>query len=131
MPETKIKSPILSGGISRQPAHLRLPSQVEDATNFLFSVADGATRRQGTRAYLSVSDLPAATDLRSHAIARDESEQYLMVYGNGVVRVFDLDGPEATVDITSGAADYLAEGNPGIDDLRVRTITDTTVRRCR
>ena len=56
-----LKLPILSGGISDQPAHIRHPNQVEDATNFVFHVADGATKRPGTEFLILPAVLPDAT----------------------------------------------------------------------
>ena len=50
MPEqTIVTKPSLYGGISKQPAHLRHPSQVEDAINSDFSPAYGAFTRSGTK----------------------------------------------------------------------------------
>lgn len=50
MPEqTIVSKPSLYGGISKQPAHLRHPSQVEDAINSDFSPAYGAFTRSGTK----------------------------------------------------------------------------------
>lgn len=60
-PHVSLKLPILSGGISDQPAHIRHPNQVEDATNFVFHVADGATKRPGTEFLVLPAYLPDAT----------------------------------------------------------------------
>ena len=60
-PHVSLKLPILSGGISDQPSHIRHPNQVEDATNFVFHVADGATKRPGTEFLVLPTVLPDAT----------------------------------------------------------------------
>tara|TARA_R100000808_G_scaffold15607_3_gene35928 strand:+ start:5742 stop:6383 length:642 start_codon:yes stop_codon:yes gene_type:complete len=55
-----IKLPILSGGISDQPAHLRHASQVASSVNFMFDAAIGATVRPGTQLVSRVLDMPDA-----------------------------------------------------------------------
>lgn len=49
-----IKQPVLFGGISKQPAHLRQPNQCDDASNVSFDASCGAYKRPGSQflAYL-------------------------------------------------------------------------------
>jgi len=111
--ERRIVIPSLFGGISHQPAHLRFPNQVQDSVNANFSVFDGATKRPGS-AYLKniISPAPTAlSDNRLHAIKRDSSEKYLVMYGPGSIRVFELPTClEATVTISNDAQTYLNKG---------------------
>jgi hypothetical protein len=62
-----------------------------------------------------------------HPIDRDENEQYLVVFGQGSIKVFELDGTEATVNIAAAAATYLALGNPTSNEMRMRSIADFTI----
>ena len=55
-----IDAPVLSAGVSTQPAHLRYPSQVEAATNVWFDVLDGCSRRPGTRLVKRLTGMTAA-----------------------------------------------------------------------
>ena len=55
-----LRLPLLYGGMSSQPPHVRHPSQVEDAQNFSFSVAHGATKRPGSQYLATINDLPNA-----------------------------------------------------------------------
>lgn len=50
--------PFSLGGISAQPAHLRHENQVADAINAVFSVVDGASKRQGSRWLASLDQSP-------------------------------------------------------------------------
>ena len=122
--------PSLSGGISKQPAHVRFSGQVEDATNADFSVADGCSKRAGTRLIKKLTGFTAAGGYRIHAINRDNAEQYLVVYGyfSGAmnIKVFHIDGTEATVTPTAAALAYLALNTPTVDQIRMATIADTT-----
>ena len=122
--------PSLSGGISKQPAHERFPGQVEDASNADFSIADGCSKRAGSRFVKVIAGLTAGSDYRIHAIARDNAEQYLVIYGNVggsmTVKVVDDDGVGATMSPTPAATTYLANGSPSVDQIRMATIADTT-----
>jgi hypothetical protein len=119
------RTPLVTGGISRQPEHARLPNQVADAVNAQFSVVNGITKRRGSWHIAYVGEYPADTDLRMHAINRDQGEQYLLVYGAGVVRAFRVGGTEATVGSSAEATTYL--GTTGGSDLRLLTIADYTL----
>lgn len=135
-----ISSLQLAQGISKQPAHIRFRGQVADASNAVFNLADGASKRPGS---VFVAVLPAdnpsgGTDFvaggvyRLHPINRDASEKYLMVYANGVLRCFSTAGVEARVAGASGdtsgtAATYYASNVPTTNQLRFVTIADYTI----
>lgn len=113
-------------GISQQPPEIRRSGQVQDAWNVLFSARDGCSTRYGSWFVAAVGDEPAGSNLRMHPIERDQNEQYLVVYGDGVLRVFQVDGLEATVNVTADAQAYLDALDATADDLRLVTIGDTT-----
>lgn len=50
---------------------------------------------------------PTDGDFRMHRIERDETEKYIVLYGQGQIRVFDLQGREQIVRITDAALNYL------------------------
>lgn len=123
--------PSLAGGVSQQPPQVRFPNQVEDASNIMFSASDHCTKRPGTRHLYELSGAPAANaNVRLRAIDRSEDEQYLLtVQNNGTLRAFQLIAgyPEATINLGSGVAAYLASGSPTADDFRMVTIADSTI----
>lgn len=126
MPNTKLKAPFLFGGISKQPEHIRRLEQVEDSRNAVFSVRDGFRKRPGTRWIVSPSGLTAGVNYRLLPINRDETERYLVLYGGGLLRVFETNGTERAVTPTAAATAYLASSSPTADDLRLSTIADST-----
>lgn len=127
MAERRIKIPSLAGGISRQPAHMRFPGQVEDADNANFSVVDGLHKRPGTCFVRKTLLLEEDGDYLMHPIDRDGEERYLVVYGNGGdVHVFDDNGIDAQINALGSAATYLMNGSPAASDLKLVTIADTT-----
>jgi len=137
MKDTRIRqaTPILSGGISRQPTDLRLPSQVQNASNVDFSIVDGVVRRVGTKYAATVTGLTAGLDYRMHAIERDGSERYLVIYGpSGVLKVYEILNDtfsplllEATVTISGDATTYLTTGSPTGKDLSIVTVADYSI----
>lgn len=126
MPEATIRIPLLFGGISQQPAHQRFPHQVEDARNAMFLIRDGINKRAGTTFIREFTE-DAGANLRLHAISRDEFEQFLVVFGEGVLRVFELDGTESTVNVEASAQPYLDLNSATADQLRLVTIVDFTI----
>ena len=109
-----LRQPALHGGISLQPASQRFPTQFEDASNFVFSVfANGAIKRPGTCFIRQTLLLEEDGDYRMHAINRDGTERYLVVYGNGGdVHVFDDTGMDAQINAEGAALSYLMQNDP-------------------
>ncbi len=126
--DLSLRSAQLAGGISQQPPHLRFPGQVEAASNVVFDVADGIRKRAGSVYVKTITGLTLGNDYALHAIDRDDSERYVVVYGDsgGLLKVFHEDGTEATVSITAAAATYLALNSPTTRQLRLRTVADYT-----
>lgn len=132
----------LAGGISKQPAHMRFPNQVEDANNAVFSLADGASKRPGSiyvkkiplvAPYYSGATLVSGTVYKLHAINRDPAEKYLVVYAAGCLRVFRTNGEEAAVQglnalsLTPTPATYYSTNNATINQLRFLSVADYTI----
>ena len=71
-------------GVSRQPSTVRLPGQVEDAENVMFSVVSGGfSKRPGTQFFAET--LLTYSDHAFYSYERDSNEKYLVVIGyNGV-----------------------------------------------
>lgn len=132
---TFIDMPALHGGISHQRDHIKFPTQVDDAENVVFSVAEGAIKRPGTRFVKEISGLAASGNYRLHAINRDGNERYLVLYADSTIRVFEpyvsnAAAFEATVNITNTGEDnaqsYIDANNATADDFRLVSIADFT-----
>lgn len=73
-------------------------------------------------------------DYRLHIIERDDEEKYLVFYGDGQIRIFDLDGKEQIVRIVDDEAKrYLLTQPDGrnrgadADDIALATVADHTI----
>ncbi len=104
-----IRASLPHGGISKQPPHVRFPNQVEDALNVDFDIVNGLRTRNGTQWLARVNGLTPDYSYRLHTIFRDNNERYLVVHGGGQIKVFDIEGAEATVTMDQDAADYLSK----------------------
>jgi len=137
MPQVRLPIPALFGGASRQADTVRHANQVQEATNVLLTVRDGASKRPGSTMSFAVGGtIEADESYRIHAIDRDDTEQYLLVLGamddgaSGTemsIRIFMLDGTEATVNISADAQTYLDAESATVSDFRLVTVADHTV----
>ena len=118
----------LAGGISKQPPHLRFPGQLADADNAVFGIADGLSKRPGTRYETNVGGLSDQYgNFRVHPIDRSSDEQYLVVYGEGEWLIYDaVNGGFVTPTISGAAQAYLDTNDAGADEIRLVTAKDTT-----
>jgi len=129
----EIKALQLAGGISKQPAHERFPGQVADASNANFSLIDGVSKRPGSIFIKKITGLTTGNAYRLHVINRDASEKYLVLYANAVLRVFHIDGTEATVNglnvqsLTPDPATYYSTNTPTPDQYRLASVADYTI----
>jgi len=104
MPLVSSTIPNLIGGISQQPASIRLKTQGSAQVNAISDVVDGLQKRPGTEhiAKISTSSLSGAF---IHALKRDEDEAYIVVFtGTGTnvsdrIKVFDKSGVAKTVNV--------------------------------
>lgn len=125
MSEAREVTALLAGGISRQAPPLRLPGQVADAVNAVHSVADGTSKRPGTKYVKRITGLSGSANYRLHAIDRDNSEKYAVLYGASTLRVFNSAGTEGLIHKTIDAERYL--GTATADQIRMVSIADTTL----
>lgn len=114
--------PDLLNGVSQQPASLRQASQVEHQVNMYSDVVNGLSKRNNTEHLTKITD-STSSNIATHIINRDSSEQYILALADGVIRVFDLEGNEKTV-VDTGASAYLSGASK--EDVRFTTIGDTT-----
>jgi hypothetical protein len=123
--EGQIKT--LFHGVSRQPDSMRLPGQVEDASNVDFTVESGGFRsRFGTELVAKLTVSSPSADVAVHSINRDVEERYTLVMpGDGTLEVFDtLTGTERTVNpFSMDVAEYIT-AMP--EDLAFVTVADYT-----
>ena len=127
MANTSISIPSLWGGVSRQAPAIRHENQVEEATNVLLSIKEGATKRPGSEMLFAITGLTADDAYRIHPIHRDDAEKYLMIYGDSTIRLFGLDGTEYTVIIDPVAQAYIDAHDADADELHPTTIADYTL----
>jgi len=128
------QQPSLLGGVSQQPAVLRLPNQCERQTNFVPSPVEGLYKRHGTRWVASIdSGVPPNTGpARLFPIHRDNQEKYLLLAQNDTLRVFDIDGIEYPVygDVFSGGTivppDFAYITGTAPSKLKVLNVADYT-----
>jgi hypothetical protein len=116
--------PNLIQGISQQPDAQREPSQGEIQINAMSSLAEGLRKRESTHVVAKVSTTSFG-DVYFHQILRDSTEKYLVVIGKTVIKVFDLEGNEKTVNAPYGYS-YLSSVVSAKSDIRAATIADYT-----
>ena len=118
--------PNLINGISQQNAVQRNVGQAETQTNFSSNIIEGLTKRPPTEFVANLlSSTAFPNNAAVHWINRDSANQYVAVFTNGTVKVFNLEGVEKTVTIGTGGASYLATTTP-INDLAFTNIADYT-----
>ncbi|MAK72036.1 MAG: hypothetical protein CMF19_08340 [Idiomarinaceae bacterium] len=123
--EQSIKT--LYQGVSRQPDSVRLPGQVEEATNVLMSVVTGGFESRPSSRHIAENTFITGSSDKPfiYSYARDATEKYIIIAKNGDLKVFDLDGVEVTVAFPDGKA-YLAATTPN-ESFSAVTIADRTI----
>ena len=107
--------PNLIGGVSQQPASIRLKTQGSTQINGIPDVVDGLQKRPGTEhiAKISPTSLSGAF---IHALKRDEDEAYIVVLtGTGTdvsdrIKIFDKSGIEKTVNVKDSGGSTVTSG---------------------
>ena len=117
--------PNFLNGMSQQTPTQRGINQGQDQVNFANNIVDGLSKRPPLDFVktLDSSNLYPNT-IKFWNIQRDESNQYIVAFYNGGVKVWDLDGNEKTVTIQSGAS-YLTSTNPK-ENFKLVNIADFT-----
>jgi hypothetical protein len=125
MPVVSQSIPNLINGISQQNPVQRNVSQAESQINFSSNLVDGLSKRPSSDFVANIlSSTAFPNNSHVHWINRDSSNQYLAVFYNQGVKVFDLAGNEKTVSTPDGVS-YLTTTN-ALDDLRFTNIADFT-----
>ena len=117
--------PNLINGVSQQNPVQRNVSQAENQINFQSNIIDGLSKRTGTH---FVANLLANQAIPNNCavqwINRDANNQYVAIFYNQGVKVFDLAGNEKTVSTPDGTS-YLTSTNP-LEDFKFTNIADYT-----
>lgn len=124
MPLVSSSLPNLIGGISQQPAALRLSTTCQDMLNTWPSIVSGLQKRPPTRHIANVGSALTGGAC-GYMIERNESYRYLVILQNGDLKVLNLnDGSFQTVTYPDGKT-YLNASSP-VDAFRMVTFGDYT-----
>ncbi|MBN37144.1 MAG: hypothetical protein CMI29_01635 [Opitutae bacterium] len=140
MPLINTSLPNLIQGVSQQPDATRFSGQCDDQVNFMSSVVDGLTKRNGTRFVkkLFSTDAALSADSFIHFVNRSETERYVLIHDGTKFHAYNvLSGDEASIEVdgvvhTGGyttANTYLdvsASTTNARDTLRATTVADGT-----
>ena len=115
--------PTLLRGISQSSDALKQPDHAEIQDNADSNPVLGLTKRSGSQ-FLSTISSSTLGNVHIQTINRDANEQYVAIFSNGDVKVYELDGTEKTVNKPDGTA-YLNTSNPR-SVIKTVTIADFT-----
>jgi len=115
--------PTLLRGISQSSDALKQADHADIQDNADSNPVLGLTKRSGSQFLAGISNSTLG-NVHIQTINRDANEQYVAVFSNGNVRVFELDGTEKTVNKPDGTA-YLNTSNPR-SVMKTVTIADFT-----
>ena len=115
--------PTLLRGISQSSDALKQADHADIQDNADSNPVLGLTKRSGSQFLASISNSTLG-NVHIQTINRDASEQYVAVFSNGNVKVYELDGTEKTVNKPDGTT-YLNTSNPR-SVMKTVTIADFT-----
>ena len=115
--------PTLLRGISQSSDALKQADHADIQDNADSNPVLGLTKRSGSQFLASISNSTLG-NVHIQTINRDANEQYVALFSNGNVRVFELDGTEKTVNKPDGT-NYLNTSNPR-SVMKTVTIADFT-----
>ena len=115
--------PTLLRGISQSSDALKQADHADIQDNANSNPVLGLTKRSGSQFLASISNSTLG-NVHIQTINRDASEQYVAVFSNGNVKVYELDGTEKTVNKPDGTT-YLNTSNPR-SVMKTVTIADFT-----
>ena len=122
--------PTLTGGLSQQPDELKIPGQVNVATNVIPDVTHGLLKRPGGKLVASLSDnstgsLNSQVNGKWFSYYRDETESYIgQISRTGDINMWRCsDGTAMTVNFTSSIASQLATYLTHTNDEDIQTLT--------
>ena len=115
--------PTLLRGISQSSDALKQADHADIQDNADSNPVLGLTKRSGTQFLAGISNSTLG-NVHIQTINRDANEQYVAIFSNGNVKVYELDGTEKTVNKPDGTS-YLNTSNPrGV--IKTVTIADFT-----
>ena len=123
MPVISRAIPTLLRGISQSSDSLKQPDHADIQDNADSNPVLGLTKRSGSQFLASVGSSTLG-NVHIQTINRDASEQYVAIFSNGNVKVYELDGTEKTVTKPDGTA-YLNTSDPR-SVMKTVTIADFT-----
>ena len=115
--------PTLLRGISQSSDALKQADHADIQDNADSNPVLGLTKRSGSQFLASVGSSTLG-NVHIQTINRDANEQYVAIFSNGNVKVFELDGTEKTVNKPDGT-NYLNTSNPR-SVMKTVTIADFT-----
>jgi len=115
--------PTLLRGISQSSDALKQADHADIQDNADSNPVLGLTKRSGSQFLASVGSSTLG-NVHIQTINRDASEQYVAIFSNGNVKVYELDGTEKTVTKPDGTA-YLNTSDPR-SVIKTVTIADFT-----
>ena len=115
--------PTLLRGISQSSDALKQPDHADIQDNADSNPVLGLTKRSGSQFLASVGSSTLG-NVHIQTINRDVNEQYVAIFSNGNVKVYELDGTEKTVTKPDGTT-YLNTSNPR-NVMKTVTIADFT-----
>lgn len=123
------------GGVSQQPAALRIDNQCEEMLNCIPTLVDGVYKRPPTEVVKGLSSFAqSATTTRKHKvhfIDRDAAEKYAVVFTGAAgdpIEVYSLlDGAKKTVTYQDADAKSYAVDTDTRANFKALTIADSTV----
>ena len=130
--------PNLAQGVSQQPDNLRYPGQCDEQINAWATVVEGLKKRPNTNYVKNIDSTSTSSNLFTHFVKRDQTNQYAIVVSLGNVSLgipagvsaYDVSlGTSIPVAVTSIANSYLSLGTSVTDplnDLRALTVADYT-----
>ena len=123
MPLISRAIPTLLRGVSQSSDSLKQADHADIQDNADSNPVLGLTKRSGLNYLTSLSSSPLG-NVHIQTINRDTTEQYVAVFSNGNVKVFELDGTEKTVNKPDGTT-YLNTSDPR-SVIKTVTIADFT-----
>ena len=115
--------PTLLRGISQSSDALKQADHADIQDNADSNPVLGLTKRSGSK-FLATIQNSTLGNVHIQTINRDANEQYVAIFSNGNVKVFELDGTEKTVNKPDGTS-YLNTSNPR-SVMKTVTIADFT-----
>lgn len=114
--------PNLISGVSQQADSMKFPSQAVEQINADSSIVGGLTKRPPTN-HLKRVVTGVTGNVLTHAIDRDNDNQFLALFKNNTVEVYDTAGNQKVVNYIGTATDYLVTNNPQTD-IKAISIAD-------